>query len=85
MRRTVYNLEVANAHSYFVGELGLWVHNTSGVDASKLPINPRVPLGVFIGDKAEREFAKLLRQSADGRSIGILPEITIPGAGSHAQ
>lgn len=34
MRRIVYNLEVANTHSYFVGELGLWVHNTSGVDAS---------------------------------------------------
>lgn len=29
MRRTVYNLEVANTHSYFVGELGLWVHNNS--------------------------------------------------------
>lgn len=29
MRRTVYNLEVANTRSYFVGELGLWVHNNS--------------------------------------------------------
>ncbi len=27
MRRTVYNIEVANTHTYFVGELGLWVHN----------------------------------------------------------
>lgn len=25
MRRTVYNIEVANTHSYCVGELGLWV------------------------------------------------------------
>ena len=29
MRRTVYNLEVANTHSYFVTEKGLWVHNVS--------------------------------------------------------
>jgi hypothetical protein len=30
MRRRVFNLEVANTHTYFVGDLGLWVHNTSG-------------------------------------------------------
>lgn len=27
MRRTVYNIEVANTHTYFIGELGLWVHD----------------------------------------------------------
>ncbi len=27
--RTVYNLEVANNHTYYVGLEGLWVHNTS--------------------------------------------------------
>lgn len=27
IRRKVYNLEVKSNHSYFVGELGLWVHN----------------------------------------------------------
>lgn len=26
-RQTVYNLEVANFHTYFVGEQGVWVHN----------------------------------------------------------
>jgi hypothetical protein len=31
MRRRVHNLEVADTHTYFVGELGLWVHNTSGI------------------------------------------------------
>lgn len=85
MRRTVYNLEVANTHSYFVGELGLWVHNTSGVDASKLPLNPSLPLGVFIGTKAETEFLKMLRASPDGRGVGILPDIKIPDAGTYAQ
>ncbi len=33
MRRTVYNFEVANTHTYFVGELGLWVHNKNPGDA----------------------------------------------------
>lgn len=27
-RRTVYNLEVAQAHTYFVGDPAVWVHNT---------------------------------------------------------
>lgn len=31
MRRRVYNLEVADTHTYFVTELGLWVHNISGM------------------------------------------------------
>jgi hypothetical protein len=37
MRRRVYNLEVANTHTYFIGDLGLWVHDTSGVEGPKLP------------------------------------------------
>ena len=28
-RRKVYNFEVANTHTYYVGELGVWVHNTN--------------------------------------------------------
>jgi len=27
-RQTVYNLEVENTHTYFVGESGIWVHNS---------------------------------------------------------
>ncbi|MDR2637713.1 MAG: hypothetical protein LBB55_05185 [Zoogloeaceae bacterium] len=41
MRRKVYNLEVANTHTYFVTRLGLWVHNTRGV----VPLNPAQNLG----------------------------------------
>lgn len=37
MRRTVYNIEVANTHTYFVGELGLWVHNKNPSSAPLLP------------------------------------------------
>lgn len=28
---TVYNIEVEDNHTYFVGKLGLWVHNTKVV------------------------------------------------------
>ncbi len=31
-RETVYNLEVADYHTYFVGELGVWVHNSCAAD-----------------------------------------------------
>lgn len=30
LRRPVFNIEVEDDHTYFVGEDGLWVHNTSG-------------------------------------------------------
>ena len=29
LKRTVYNIEVENTHTYFVGERGVWVHNKS--------------------------------------------------------
>lgn len=29
VKTTVYNLEVADTHTYFVGEHGVWVHNTN--------------------------------------------------------
>jgi len=28
-RATVYNIEVEGWHTYFVGELGVWVHNAN--------------------------------------------------------
>ncbi|MGV8990856.1 MAG: polymorphic toxin-type HINT domain-containing protein [Thiobacillus sp.] len=31
MVRTVYNFEVADNHTYYIGTLGLWVHNTKSV------------------------------------------------------
>ena len=31
---TVYNLEVENTHTYFVGEYGIWVHNCGGEDTA---------------------------------------------------
>lgn len=37
MRRTVFNLEVANTHNYFVTEMGLWVRDASEVDTKQSP------------------------------------------------
>jgi hypothetical protein len=45
MRRKVYNLEVANTHTYFVTRFGLWVHNNSG---ASLPLIPAQNLGVYM-------------------------------------
>ena len=33
-RTTVYNLEVEDCHSYYVGTRGIWVHNTSGEETA---------------------------------------------------
>lgn len=33
---TVYNLEVADTHTYFVGEAGIWVHNCGGEETVEL-------------------------------------------------
>ena len=41
---TVYNFEVEGAHSYFVDELGLWVHNANGKIRRRLA---RFFLGAF--------------------------------------
>ncbi len=32
LKRKVYNIEVEDNHTYFVGELGVWVHNTCKID-----------------------------------------------------
>ncbi len=40
MRRKVFNIEVENTHTYFVGEPGVWVHNISGIVEKTLTRNP---------------------------------------------
>jgi hypothetical protein len=35
-RETVYNFEVAGDHTYFVGELGVWVHNLCAAGRARL-------------------------------------------------
>ncbi len=40
-RSSVYNLEVAGSHSYFVGDDGVWVHNGCGGAAASDPVGGR--------------------------------------------
>lgn len=68
MRRRVYNLEVANTHTYFVGDLGLWVHNTSGVVAADNVIHSSLPVDVFNSEKA---FRVAQAQTTAGVSIAM--------------
>jgi hypothetical protein len=37
--QTVYNLEVEDFHTYYVGELGVWVHNLNCGGADEVGIN----------------------------------------------
>ena len=73
MRRTVYNIEVANTHTYFVGELGLWVHNKNPSGVPLLPAvaqSPTQNLGVYVGDKA-------LGKKGSGLSLLNLAKISL--------
>jgi len=46
MRRKVYNIEVENTHTYFVGEMGVWVHNISGIVENTLTRNPATAFSI---------------------------------------
>ncbi len=58
---TVYNFEVEDYHSYFVSNLGIWVHNCD--------INPKLLSGVEGTGKLERSEHAILR-SKEGRPVG---------------
>jgi hypothetical protein len=44
---TVYNFTVADFHTYYVTDIGIWVHNTNcGLTGSKIITNPITKLGL---------------------------------------
>lgn len=69
---TVFNVEVAGLHTYFVGALGAWVHNTSSSASCKVPrpsgkpADPRVVLGHK--DRLEKTFARITKADVKGGS-----------------
>lgn len=71
MQRTVYNLEVADTHSYFVTEKGLWVHNTSGIEVTAIPQTPTKHLDVYVGVKAKKSFMDEPAKQPDGKGLGV--------------
>ena len=84
MRRTVYNIEVANTHTYFVGELGLWVHNKNPSSVPLLPAVAQTPtqsVGVYYGKNGLKAFHDALRKIPGYRGLGITPDGTV-GSGA---
>jgi hypothetical protein len=78
MRRRVFNLEIAQTHTYFVGELGIWVHNSSGIVlTSSLPLTPTQNLGVYVGERARANFKEALAIQSDGKGLGVVPDINV--------
>ena len=64
-KTTVYNIEVEDYHTYFVGETGVWVHNANcdGVKLFKTGANPSkelLPEGIQIY-ATEADLLKLIR------------------------
>ena len=80
IRRTVYNIEVANTHTYFVGELGLWVHNKNPSSVPLLPAvaqSPTQNLGVYVTTNGLSLFHAKLKKIPGNRGIGITPDGTV--------
>lgn len=69
-----YNLDVANAHTYFVGEQGIWVHNGPPCDPNKPIAGAGDSTLHERGYKAmpeERTFEGYVTSAAEQREIGL--------------
>ncbi|MBT7698039.1 MAG: sugar-binding protein [Desulfobacterales bacterium] len=74
---TVYNIEVENAHSYFVGENGLLVHNacSGNVDPKKRVLQQDIPIpgtGMtlhYTSNRIDTAFKQIITVPASGSSI----------------
>lgn len=85
MRRKVYNIEVENTHTYFVGVMGAWVHNISGIVEKTLTHNPVKDVGVYMYEKGKAAFHKALRLQQNGnKGIAITPDIDALSSGGQS-
>ena len=85
MRRKVYNIEVENTHTYFVGEMGVWVHNISGIVEKTLTRNPVKDVGVYMYEKGRAAFHAALRLQQNGnKGIAITPDIDALSSGGQS-
>ncbi|MCX4024712.1 RHS domain-containing protein [Endozoicomonas sp. SM1973] len=69
-----YNLEVANAHTYFIGELGAWVHNECKEVFNSIKDSPKYPKGFRARHNGttthtvkNKELLEVLRQHEAGK------------------
>ena len=74
--KKVYNIEVEDNHTYYVGAAGLLVHNSSGLEVAYAETNPAKALRVY--DGSEQKWKKTLTADfkANGdKGIAIAPDI----------
>ena len=69
-RQEVYNFEVADFHTYFVGENGVWVHNTDCGDVIESSVKPKELFGrqtkhEFSGSEIKRIKKKMQKDGYD--------------------
>ncbi|TXT38222.1 MAG: YD repeat protein [Comamonadaceae bacterium] len=84
-KTTVYNIEVEDYHTYFVGEWGVWVHNANcdiTLFKTTPPNAPQRPDPKLLGDLQhfafEKDLIKFIRDNPNVRGFAIVP---VPGAG----
>lgn len=94
---TVYNLEVEDTHTYYVGELGVLVHNTCQQKLEEafkdLPavfkvnpkVNPAEPIGIFPSGDKFGDKINAAEGIAKDRGLGAAPDISIDGGGGQWQ
>ncbi|MCG2575344.1 hypothetical protein LVY74_17580, partial [Acinetobacter sp. ME22] len=59
--RTVYNLEVADYHTYYIGITGLWVHNTDCENKTTKALAGKETVDILL------EYQDILREAATGQ------------------
>jgi Bacterial Ig domain/Bacterial cadherin-like domain len=84
-KTTVYNIEVEDYHTYFVGEKGVWVHNAN-CDISLFGKNGQKPDPKLLGDyhhfASEKELIAFFKTNPESRGFAIVP---VPGAAKYVE
>jgi hypothetical protein len=68
-RTTVYNFEVEDSHTYFVGESGIWVHNYPGDEGVKLTKGARKEIGNMADIKDTKAADAILARGGNGSNV----------------
>ncbi|MCY0996426.1 FG-GAP-like repeat-containing protein [Myxococcus sp. MISCRS1] len=82
-RETVYNFEVDGAHTYFVGELSTWVHNTSAISAGGEAVEGAFDMALGLAKHRETGSPLLLKRFSErvnAKTYGQLEGTWWPGS-----
>jgi hypothetical protein len=72
-RTTVYNLEVEDFHTYYVGEAGVWVHNKN-IQVSATAASGYIPTATELANPflSRSELNNYLKKFANERAVGTI-------------